>query len=47
MTKEERSHRMREIALKKQKGMTFKQKRDHSMKMVAARVAKQSGKAVV
>lgn len=33
----ERSKRMRDIAKKRQAGMTFKQKRDHAMKMVEAR----------
>jgi len=37
MTPQERSQRMRAIALKKQAGLTFKQKRAHALKMVAAR----------
>lgn len=38
----EKSRRMREIAKKRQSGMTFKEKRDHAMKMVKARQAKKS-----
>lgn len=34
---EERSRRMREIAIKRQKGLSFKQKREHALKMRAAR----------
>ena len=37
MTVEQKSERMRSIAKKKQKNLTFKQKRDHALKMVAAR----------
>ncbi len=37
MTPEQRSERMRKIAIKKQSLLTFKQKRDHALKMVAAR----------
>ncbi len=37
MTPEERSKRMSAIAKAKQKKLTFKQKRDHALKMVAAR----------
>lgn len=39
MTPEQRSARMRAIALTKQKKLTFKQKRDHALKMVEARRA--------
>jgi hypothetical protein len=39
MSPEEKSARMRKIALGRQKKLTFKQKRDHAMKMVAARRA--------
>lgn len=46
-TAEERSARMKEIAKKRQKAMTFKEKRDHALKMVAARMAKKAGKRVV
>lgn len=37
MTPEQRSERMRKIAITKQSKLTFKQKRDHALKMVAAR----------
>ena len=37
MTIEEKAQRMSSIAKKKQKNLTFKQKRDHAMKMVNAR----------
>ncbi len=40
MTEEERSAKMRALATGRQKKMTFKQKRDHALKMVAARKAK-------
>lgn len=40
LPQEEKSKRMREIARKRQKGMTFKQKRDHALKMVQARRTK-------
>jgi hypothetical protein len=41
LSPEERSNRMRAIATSRQKKMTFKQKRDHALKMVAARHKKQ------
>lgn len=37
LTDQERSERMRKLAVSRQKKMTFKQKRDHALKMVAAR----------
>ena len=37
MTVEERSNRMRDIAKKKNAKMTFKQRREHALMMVAAR----------
>ena len=37
MDPEERSARMRAIAIARQKKMTFKQKRDHALKMVEGR----------
>jgi hypothetical protein len=37
MTPEQRSARMREIAKKKQAKLTYKEKRAHALKMVAAR----------
>lgn len=46
MTPEERTNRMRKVAVTKQKGMTFKQKRAHALMMVARRKAKRP-KAVV
>lgn len=42
LTDEERSERMRKLAVGRQKKMTFKQKRDHALKMVAARKVKKS-----
>jgi hypothetical protein len=44
MSKEEKSRRMRAIALTRQKNMTFAQRREHSLKMVQARLAKQNKK---
>lgn len=41
MTKQERSQRMRDIAKKKQANLTYKQKREHALMMVAARGKKQ------
>ena len=42
MTPEQRSLRMADIAKKRQKKLTFKQKRDHALKMVKAREAKKT-----
>ena len=42
-----RSKRMREIAKKKQSKLTFKQKRDHAMKMVEARRKKKMAQKTV
>ena len=42
LSPEQRSARMADIAQKRQKKLTFKQKRDHALKMVAARNAKKT-----
>jgi hypothetical protein len=42
ISEEDRSNRMRELAFKKNKALTFKQKRDHSLKMLAAKALKQA-----
>ena len=47
LSPEERSIRMSSIAKSRQKKMTYKQKRDHALKMVAARTANKKARAMV
>lgn len=47
MTPEQKANRMRAIAITRQKNLTFKQKRDHALKMVEARKNKPKTKTVV